>query len=70
MSKYVDRAAVASKIDHEGGIYSWLQYGAEDYEMPDDETSGALRVLKEWWGRVETEAAGFMALLPEHWSED
>jgi hypothetical protein len=72
VSRYDSRGDLASKIDWEGGIYGFLQYGFDPGDCPegDDELIEAATELRVRWYEMRAAADGFMALLPEVGDDD
>jgi hypothetical protein len=56
MSKFETRAAVAGKIEWEGGIMEALDYGIRSGDMPDDE-------LRDAWDKLEKAHAAMAPLV-------
>lgn len=66
-ARYDSRGELASKIDWEGGIYGFLQYGFDPDDCPegDAELTEAATKLRFQWYEMRKAADAFMALLPE-----
>ena len=69
---YESRAALASKIDWEGGIYGFLQYGFDPVEVPtgDIELHDAATTMMICWYQVRQAADRFMSMLPDPSEDD
>lgn len=63
LTRYADRAAVAGKIEWEGGIWAWLDYGSNPRDMPDEETAEALTKLRAHYEIAEFYAERFERLI-------
>lgn len=67
MSRYESRQELASKIDHEGGLESFLHYGFDPCDGPDgdDELEVVATDMIVYWREFQEKAEYFKALLPE-----
>lgn len=67
MSKYVDRQELANKIDWEGGLHSFLEYGFDVGECPEHDDNlflTAVEMMKAWKA-YEKWAMAFENMLPD-----
>lgn len=67
MSRYESRADLRSKIDWEGGLESFLEYGFYEDDVPegDEELRAVAEPMLQAWTAFQEAANAFLDLLPE-----
>lgn len=66
-SRYEDRQELASKIDYEGGLNSFLEYGFDPHDCPEHDDNLYLTAveLMKAWRAYHKWALAFNKMLPD-----